>query len=212
MLIMRNYQPDYSIYSFKKEDSVGDYENGVYRKGSINVYGYVVHQYRCNDGKWHLMAEHLAKWEYFNGRVPEGLQIDHILPVRNGGTNKMSNLRVVTPKENSNNPISRKNKSESKKGEKHPMYGKHLTEECKRKLSAAFLGEKNPMYGKERPEGSGIQPKKVYQYNLKNELIKIYDSTCQAASENNFSQGNIASCCRGERQTHKGYKWSYEPL
>ena len=33
-------------------------------------------------------------------------------------------------------------------GEKSPMYGKHRTEEVKAKISAAKRGEKNPMYGK----------------------------------------------------------------
>lgn len=59
--------------------------------------------------------------------------------------------------------------SEAFKGEKHPMYGKKLSEETKlkmslagkgrkfteghkRKLSEAFKGEKNPMYGKNHSE------------------------------------------------------------
>ena len=52
--------------------------------------------------------------------------------------------------------------SESKKGEKHPMYGKTCdkccwygkthTEETKQKMSEARLGEKNPFYGKTHTE------------------------------------------------------------
>lgn len=61
--------------------------------------------------------------------------------------------------------IPRRTRSESRKGEKHPFYGKHLseehrrkigeaskgrklTEEAKRKISEANRGEKNGMYGK----------------------------------------------------------------
>jgi len=38
--------------------------------------------------------------------------------------------------------------SESKKGEKHHMWGKHHSEEAKRKMSEAHKGEKNHNYGK----------------------------------------------------------------
>lgn len=33
-------------------------------------------------------------------------------------------------------------------GEEHPMFGKHHSEESKRKMSESTKGEKNPMYGK----------------------------------------------------------------
>ena len=36
-------------------------------------------------------------------------------------------------------------------GEKNPMYGKHLTQETKEKISNSLSGDKNPMYGVESP-------------------------------------------------------------
>lgn len=51
--------------------------------------------------------------------------------------------------------------------------------------------------------------KVVYQYSLEGELINIYPST-QELRRLGFNQGNIASCCRGERKSHKGYIWKYE--
>jgi len=42
--------------------------------------------------------------------------------------------------------------SESKKGEKHPMYGKKHAEETKQKMSEALSGEKCYMYGKKHAE------------------------------------------------------------
>jgi hypothetical protein len=37
-------------------------------------------------------------------------------------------------------------------GEKHPMFGKHLSEEAKKKIGDNSRGEKNPNYGKPMPE------------------------------------------------------------
>lgn len=53
--------------------------------------------------------------------------------------------------------------------------------------------------------------KRVYQYTLDDKLVRCYESTLEA-QENGFIQSNISGCCRGKRKTHKGYKWSYEPL
>lgn len=55
--------------------------------------------------------------------------------------------------------------------------------------------------------------KKVYQYKLDGELVKVWNSTAECG-RNGFNEGHVAACCRGEygHKTHKGYKWSYEPL
>ena len=54
--------------------------------------------------------------------------------------------------------------------------------------------------------------KTVYQYTLDEELVGVYKSTREAAKINNFSQGDIYSCCIGKRKSHNGYKWFFEPL
>lgn len=54
--------------------------------------------------------------------------------------------------------------------------------------------------------------KKVYQY-YGGVLVNVYDSTQDAARQNDrYNYSNIARCCRGEQETYKGYKWSYEPF
>ena len=53
--------------------------------------------------------------------------------------------------------------------------------------------------------------KQVFQYTLNGELVGIWPST-KECGRNEFNQGHVASCCRGELQKHKGYKWSYTPL
>lgn len=57
----------------------------------------------CCDGKPKKLLVHRLVWETFNGPIPEGMEIDHINTIRDD--NRLDNLRVVTPKENCNNPI-----------------------------------------------------------------------------------------------------------
>lgn len=108
------------IYSFKKEDDFGFYKDGEYKKGNPAKTKYVHIWFLCKDGKYRNCLEHVIKWEYFNGKIPEGYEIDHIIPIREGGTNKLSNLRCVTHKENHNNPLTKKRHRETHQG-KHVM-------------------------------------------------------------------------------------------
>lgn len=50
--------------------------------------------------------------------------------------------------------------------------------------------------------------KPVIGVNIK-DGSKIFFPSTQEAKRNGFSQGNIASCCRGERKYHKGYFWHF---
>ena len=45
---------------------------------------------------------HRLVWEAFNSPIPDGYEIDHINTIRYD--NRLVNLRLVTSKENSNNP------------------------------------------------------------------------------------------------------------
>lgn len=56
-----------------------------------NGYRYIKHK-----GK--NVPEHRLAWETVNGKVPDGLEIDHIN--RNKADNRISNLRLVTREEN----------------------------------------------------------------------------------------------------------------
>lgn len=50
--------------------------------------------------------------------------------------------------------------------------------------------------------------KRVLQLDLSGNLIHVWPSASET-QRNGFSQGNVSACCRGERKTHKGYKWQY---
>lgn len=195
---MRNYLVDYSRYSFIAEEDWGDYDNGEYRNGYFDKNGYCLHSYLCNDGKFHTILEHIAKWEYFNGEIPEDLQIDHIIPIKNGGTNKLSNLRCVTHKENMNNEITLTKTKENAQDINR-----------NKKISSALKGKnKTKEHAENIAKGHWL---KVYQYTLDGVLVKIWDSALDAA-KNGFHYPSIIRCCTGKRKTHKGYRWSHEPL
>lgn len=64
--------------------------------------------------------------------------------------------------------------------------------------------------------------KKVYQYTLNGELVKVWESVGEC-DRNGFSKGNVGACCRGgyfsksrnkwiNCHNYKGYRWSYKPL
>lgn len=149
-------------YTFNAEDDWGDYKDGISRIAKRNKDGYAVHRYLCEDGVSHKIGEHIAKWEYFNGEIPEGLVIDHIIPIRNGGTNKLSNLRLVTPKGNANNELTKQNLSKSLTGVIHTEEwnkkigdankGKKRSEEDKKRMSDRMSGKNHPNWGKHLSE------------------------------------------------------------
>ena len=132
--------------------------------------------------------------------------------------------------------------SESTKGEKSHMYGKHLnestkkkisdyrkgrlaSEETKRKMSESRKGKNNYFYGKHHTEESRkkisenqkglrmgknhVGARKVKQYDLQGNLLKIWDCMSDAARALGISNHNIYSCCKGHRKTSGGFIWRY---
>lgn len=118
-------------------------------------------------------------------------QVDHIIPISNGGTNEVWNLRWVTAGENANNPLTKKN--HQKFGTENHFFGKHHTEKTKKKIS-----EKT-------------EKKILFQYSPDGELIKIWPSK-QEAVKNGFNKGGIYMAVNGIYKTHKGFIWSYHKL
>lgn len=95
----RKYVKTLSFRPFMKQYKAGDY--------------YYVKLFKNGDRE--SKSIHRLVWESFNGEIPEGYEIDHIIPLRDGGTNALSNLRLVTPKENKNNPFTKAKRKNNKK-------------------------------------------------------------------------------------------------
>ena len=52
--------------------------------------------------------------------------------------------------------------------------------------------------------------KKVYQYKLNGELVKIWDGVRYVTTKMNYAHGNISKCCHHKRKTYKNYIWRFE--
>ena len=188
----KKYGIDYNRYTFNSEDDWGYYDNGIYKLGYFDKNGYDRHKCKCDDGKWHCIYEHIAKWEYFNGKIPDGLQIDHIIPIKMGGTNKLSNLRVVTQKENINNPLTiyYRFKNGKSKG-KNKGKGRVVSKETRKKMAKA-------------------KSKPVCQYTKQGELLRIWSSIKEIEKELKIYHSEISEVCRGKRKSAGGYVWKYK--
>ena len=68
----------------------------------------------CKEGKPTCFLVHRLVWEAFNGKIPEGMQINHI--DEDKSNNRLENLNLMTPKENTNwgTAIERRSKKHSK--------------------------------------------------------------------------------------------------
>lgn len=69
------------------------------------------------------------------------------------------------------------------------------------------LGVENPMFGVRGSKNTSS--KKVKQMTMEGNLIKIWDSMCEAKRVGGYSQGNISACCRGLLSKYKGFKWEF---
>ena len=97
--------------------------------------------------------------------------------------------------------ISNTKKNKYKK-EKHPMYGKHHTEESRKKNSDSHKGLQT---GVNNPNA-----KYVIQFDKMNNLIKVWKYLKLASSELNIQRTDISSCCSGRLKTAGGgYQWKY---
>ena len=119
--------------------------------------------------------------------------------------------------------------SELNKGKKHPMYGKHISEEHKKKISAnhskywqgkkmseehvrkireATIGKKRSEESKKKMSEAG-RGKHLSKKVLCVETNIVYPSLCEVKRQLGISKSNISECCAGKRKTAGGYHWKY---
>ncbi len=91
--------------------------------------------------------------------------------------------------------------SAANKGENNHFYGKHHTEESRKKMSES---QKGLRMGKNH-----VGARKVKQYDLQGNLLKIWDCMSDAGRELGISNHNIYNCCKDNRKTSGGFIWRY---
>ena len=106
------------------------------------------------------------------------------------------------------------NKKKGRKGEQHPMYGKHHSEETKNKISVANTGRKysDEINAKKGKKGANNpSAKSICQYDKNGVLIHKWDYAKLAAETLHIDLSSIIACCRGTngRKTAGGFIWKY---
>ena len=99
-------------------------------------------------------------------------------------------------------------------GEKSPCYGKKMSEEFKERLRQANLGRKASEETKKKMSEmrkglSNSNCRKVAQYTLEGEFVKVWGYIKLASAELNIEAVDITKCCRGTCKSAGGYQWRY---
>jgi 5-methylcytosine-specific restriction endonuclease McrA len=192
-VVMRNING--KIFPVKVRERIMTPQSGV------GMYRYI-HLHKGNKDK--AFRVHKLVWESFNGKVPDGLEIDHIIPVRNGGTDNLENLRVVTRSENHRNPLTVINRKKALKGrfsgELNPRYGVKVSDETKEKIRMKAIGRK---YSEEAKKKMSTP---VYQCDEDGNIIKEWYGCAEAARYIGTNKCNIAKASKVGRM-FKGFRW-----
>lgn len=120
--------------------------------------------------------------------------------------NRVENLEWCDNKYNNNYGNHGKRISEANSGEKNHFYGKHHTEQSKKKMSeshANFKGKNHPKYNTGKP---------ILMFTKDGQFIRRFDNIGQA---NEYlgkprNSKNIGKCARGKLKSSFGYIWKYE--
>lgn len=106
---------------------------GIVLKQTPDKDGYGLVSLSDNNRKQKQKRVHILVAQAFIPNPDNKPQIDHIIPISEGGTNEASNLRWVTPKENTHNPISFTKMCAWKRpsGKDHCFYGKKRPDHAK---------------------------------------------------------------------------------
>ena len=191
---IKGYEGYYEISNYGRVKSVERYvQQGNYMrhvkesfKGiSADKYGYPrVTLCKNRVSRSHLLHVLLAKAFIPNPECKP--QVDHVNT--NKGDYSLSNLRWVTPKENSNNP--------------------NTLEHCRKNTYIKETAIKANRTKKER--GTSSAPKTVYQFSLDGEYITSYDSASEAERNTKVHDSVIRNACDGKAYSAGGFLWSYK--
>lgn len=221
---------DYEISRYGEIYFKGNVEGTLRRKSGICTQHVDKNGYRTAA----LNYDGIKTREYVHRLVAEAwipnpenkTEIDHIIPIREGGTDDVDNLRWVTHKENYENTRTKKQMSKTRTGMHHTEESKikignywrgrkrgPATEEARRKMSEAAKGKKLSEETKAKiSKALSNDPrfaKSVIQYDKDWVFIAEYASLKEATETTGACVSSISNCCRGKRNYAGGYRWAY---
>lgn len=94
-------------------------------------------------------------------------------------------------------------------GANNPMYGKHHTEETKKKISEKAKGRKPSKESRKKMSENSASKRAVYQMDFQGNILHKFDFCKDAAEFVGGNSQNIGFACRNKDRTYKGYKWRY---
>lgn len=179
---------DGSIYSkhWKKQLSGWKDEDG-YLVSCLTLKNGKKQPYRINRVIAYLFVpkpRHLENVPY------ENLQVGHLdIDKKN---NNAKNLYWCTSEENNNNPFTKEKQRKSQRGRNNPMWGKHVSEETKKKMS-------------------NIHSIPIKQLTKDGVLVEVWKSAKEAGDILGICSGNITACLKKYPMhlTAGGFKWEY---
>ena len=150
------------------------------------------------ESNWNTDWEHniIGKFE----DKQEALNIEEMFIWLFDSTNEGYNISTYDRNSDKRTDKTRRKNSEAHTGEKNPMYGKHHSEDTKRKMSEAH---KEKIYASTKP---------ILQFSKNGELIAEYSSLTEASRQTGCSAPHICSCCKGKRKSAGGFIWRYKEI
>lgn len=155
-------------------------------KPYVDKDGYLcVHLHK--NGKGYAKKVHRLVASAFIPNIGDKPQVNHIDGDKTNNT--VDNLEWVTSKENMHHAWET-GLCKALKGENHPMYGKQLSEETKKKMSEARKGKYTGKYtGKKNPRA-----RKVICITTG----ETFNYIREGAKKYNVAHQNISDCCKGK--------------
>ena len=91
-------------------------------------------------------------------------------------------------------------------GKNATMYGKHHSENTRKRMSEKYKGVGNPFYGKKH---SIEWKQKKYKRVKCIETGEVFESIKSAGTRYDLDSSSISKCCRGKYKTIGGFHWRY---
>ena len=201
-----DYEGLYQVSNLGRIKRIYPYEHLI--SNSKNSKGYYTVGFTKNNLRKNKMVHRLVA-KAFILNPDNKKEVDHINTNRTD--NRVENLKWVTHKENCNNPISKINYSNTRKGKTVYVY----TNEQRKAVSERMKGFKHSENSKllmsyNRKGSKNSRALKVIQYSLNNEFIKEWEYIKQASEELGVCYSSIINCCKGKRKTAGGFIWKYQ--